>query len=318
MMVRYLLRRVGFIILTLFLASVIIFAATQFLPGDVAKMVLGQFATETALENLREELGLNRPAYIQYLDWAGSFIQGDWGESMVFRMPVRPIIMERLGNSLMLAGMSFALYVPFGILFGVIAALNREKPLDRIISGVSMTFVGLPEFVTGLLLISFLAIGLQWFPANSSIEPGTGFAEAFPYLILPAITVSLTNWGYILRMVRSGTVEVLQADYVRAAEMKGLPAGKVLFRHILRNALLPTVTVVAMGIGWLLGGLIVTEQVYGYPGLGRIIVYCIQRGDLPMIQAGSMIIVVVCVVANLIADLLYSVLNPRIRAGSRS
>jgi peptide/nickel transport system permease protein len=314
-MTSYLIRRIGFIIITLIIASIIIFTVTQFLPGDVAGIILGQFATETAIANLREELGLNRPLHIQYLSWAGGFIRGDWGNSLASRMPIRPIVMERLGNSAMLAGMALLIYVPLGIILGVIAALKRDKWPDQLISGVSMAFVGLPEFVSGLLLITFLAIGLEWFPANSSINPDTPFREAFPYLVLPAITVSLTGLGYIARMTRSGTIDVLRADYVRAADLKGLPAWQVLIKHVLRNSLLPTVTVVAMGIGWLLGGLIVTEAVYGYPGLGRLIVYSIQRQDLPMIQACSMIVVAVYSISNLIADILYGLLNPRIRVG---
>jgi peptide/nickel transport system permease protein len=223
--------------------------------------------------------------------------------------------MDRLNNSFMLAGLALAFYVPLGMVFGVIAALKKEKPIDRAISGISMAMVGLPEFVTGLLLIRFLAIGWGWLPANSNLETGFTFSEAFPYLILPAITVSLTSLGYVIRMIRSGTIEVLRSDYVRAADLKGLPSRTVLFRHVLRNALLPTVTVVAMGIGWLLGGLIVTEQVFGYPGLGQQLVFSIKYADLPMIQAGCMIIVVTYSLSNLGADLLYSVLNPRIRVG---
>lgn len=314
-MTSYLIKRVGFIIITLILASIIIFSVTQFLPGDVAGIILGQFATETAIANLREELGLNQPLHVQYLSWAGGFIRGDWGNSLTSRMPIRPMVMERLGNSAMLAAMALLIYVPLGIVFGVIAALRRDKLPDQLISGVSMAFVGLPEFVSGLLLITFLAIGLEWFPANSSISPDTPFREAFPYLVLPAITVSLTGLGYIARMTRSGTIDVLRTDYVRAADLKGLPAWQVLIKHVLRNSLLPTVTVVAMGIGWLLGGLIVTETVYGYPGLGRLIVFSIQRQDLPMIQACSMIIVAVYSISNLIADILYGLLNPRIRVG---
>jgi peptide/nickel transport system permease protein len=311
----YILKRLAFIILTMLLASIIIFSVTQFLPGDVAQLILGQFATETAIANLREELGLNQPLHIQYLSWAGNFIRGDWGNSLVSRVPIRPMVMERLANSAMLAGLALLLYVPLGIIFGVIAALKRDRWPDQIITGVSMAFVGLPEFVSGLLLIAFLAIGLQWFPANSSISPDSTFLEALPFLILPAITVSLTGLGYITRMTRSGTIDVLRTDYVRAADLKGLPAWQVLIRHILRNSLLPTVTVVAMGIGWLMGGLIVTEAVYGYPGLGRLLVFGIQRQDLPLIQAGSMIVVAIYSFSNLAADILYSLLNPRIRVG---
>ena len=312
-MTLYLLRRFGFILLTLFLASIIIFAATQLLPGDVAQVMLGKFATEKALENLREELGLDRPAYVQYFDWLGRFITGDWGNSMTSRQPVRPLIIARIRNSAMLAMVSLVIYVPLGIVFGIIAALNREKPLDQIISGFSMAFVGLPEFVTGLLLISAFAFGLALLPANSSIAPGISFGEAFPSLILPAITVSLTGLGYITRMTRASTIDVLNTDYVRAADLKGLPQRRVLTRHVLRNSLLPTVTVVAMGIGYLIGGLIITEAVFGYPGLGRLIVYGIQRRDVILIQACSMVVVMVYSVSNLIADILYSILNPRIR-----
>jgi peptide/nickel transport system permease protein len=309
----YLFRRIGFIVLTLFLASIIIFAATQLLPGDVAQVMLGQFATPEAVANLRQELGLNRPAYVQYFDWLGHFLTGDWGESMVSRQPVRPLILARMRNSAMLAVLALAFYVPVGILLGVIAALKRERALDQVITGFSMAFVGLPEFVTGLLLISAFAFALALLPANSSIAPNASFREAFRFLVLPAVTVSLTSLGYVIRMTRVSTIDVLKTDYVLAADLKGLPRRQVLARHVLRNSLLPTVTVVAMGIGYLIGGLIVTESVYGYPGLGRLLVYGIQRRDVILIQACSMVVVTVYSVSNLVADILYSVLNPRIR-----
>lgn len=312
-MISYLARRLGFILLTMLLASMIIFAATQLLPGDVAQVMLGQFATPEAVANLREELGLNRPVYIQYLDWLAKFVTGDWGESMTSRLPVFPMVMARLRNSAMLAVLSLAFYVPLGILMGVIAALNREKLLDQFIAGISMAFVGLPEFVSGLLLISLFALGLGWLPANSSIDPESSFGDALPFLILPAITVSLTSLGYVARMTRASTIDVLRTDYVRAADLKGLPRRQVLVKHVLRNSLLPTVTVVAMGIGWLIGGLIVTETVYGYPGLGRLLIYGIQRRDLILIQACSMVVVTAFSLSNLLADLLYAFLNPRIR-----
>ena len=314
-MIAYILRRLSMILLTLLVASIIIFGVTQLLPGDVAQVVLGQFATPQAVENLREELGLNRPVIVQYTDWLARFVEGDWGTSMVSRLDVRPMVLGRLRNSLMLAVVSLAIYVPLGILLGVIAALKEDRFADQAISAVSMAFVGLPEFVTGLLLISFLAITFKLLPANSSIEPETGFFQAFRFLILPAITVSLTSLGYVARMTRSSTIEVLRSDYVRAADLKGLPRSQVLVKHVLRNSLLPTVTVVAMGIGFLIGGLIVTEAVFGYPGLGRLLVFSIQRRDLTVIQATSMIIVAIFSLSNLAADILYGVLNPRIRLG---
>jgi peptide/nickel transport system permease protein len=312
-MPRYILRRLGLIVLTLFVASLIIFTVTQFLPGDVARTILGQFASETAVQNLREQLGLNRPAHVQYIDWLWHFVRGDWGVSLTTKVPVHSLVFDRLWNSSWLAFLALVFYVPMGIFLGVWAALRKDKPTDSIITAFGMTFVGLPEFVTGLVLISVFAFGLHWLPANSSIDPNVGFVEAFPQLVLPAVTVSLVSLGYILRMTRASTVKVMDADYTRAAYLKGLPRFQVLTKHVLRNSLLPTVTVVFMGIGWLIGGLIVTEQVFGYPGLGRLIVSAVQKQDLPVIQASSMIVVTVFAVSNLIADLLYVVLNPRIR-----
>lgn len=314
-MIAYILRRLGSIILTMLVASLVIFAITQLLPGDVARVMLGQFATDEAVANLHAQLGLDRPATVRYLDWLGHFVMGDWGESLVSRQAVLPIVLERLRNSAMLAAVALLLYVPLGILLGVIAALKEDGFIDQLISAVSMAFVGLPEFVTGLILIGLLAIRLDWLPANSSIQPGASFGEALPYLILPACTVSLASLGYIARMTRSSTIDVLRADYTRAADLKGLPRSQVLVKHVLRNSLLPTVTVVAMGIGWLIGGLIVTEAVFGYPGLGRLLIYSIQRRDLITIQAVSMVIVAIYGFSNLLADILYGVLNPRIRVG---
>lgn len=311
----YLVRRLSFILLTMLLASLVIFAATQLLPGDVAHVVLGQFATEEAVNNLRRELGLNRPVYVQYLDWLTNFATGNWGNSMVSENPVLPMIMARLRNSAMLAAVSLLLYVPLGIFLGVLAALRRERLLDQVISALSMAFVGLPEFVSGLLLISLFALTFGVLPANSSINPNATFAEALPYLILPAVTVSLTSLGYVARMTRASTIDVLNTAYVRAADLKGLPRWQVLFKHVLRNALLPTVTIVAGGIGYLIGGLIVTESVYGYPGLGRLLIYGIQHRDLVLIQACSMVVVTVFSFSNLAADILYGILNPRIRVG---
>ncbi len=314
-MLTYLARRLGFIVLTLFLASIVIFATIQLLPGDPAHVMLGQFATPEAIANLHKELGLDRPIVLRYLDWAGNFVTGNWGDSWVSKQAVFPMVMGRLRNSAMLAGLALLMYVPLGIFLGVLAALHREKWADQLITGMSMGFAGLPEFVSGLLLITIFALTLAVLPANSSISPDATFFEAFPYLILPAITVSLTSLGYVARMTRASTIDVLQTDYVRAAELKGLPRGQVLGRHVLRNSLLPTVTVVAVGIGYLIGGLIVTEQVYGYPGLGRLLVYGIQRRDLVLVQACCMVVVLVFALSSLAADMLYGVLNPRIRVG---
>jgi len=310
---RFILRRLAFVLLTSLVASLVVFAATQVLPGDVARMVLGRTATPEALARLRAELGLDRPLVVQYWSWLTDFIRGDWGVSLSGHSPVRPLVFERLGNSLMLAAVAFALYVPLGILLGLVAALRRNSWVDSVISMSSLAFIGLPEFVTGLVLIFVFAIQLEWLPAQSSITPGTGFVEAFPRLILPGITAALTSLAYVVRMTRSSTAEALTMDYVRTAYLKGLSPRRVLFSHVLRNALLPTVTVIAIGIGYLMGGLIVTESVFAYPGLGRLVLFGIQRHDLPLMQATTMLIVVIFSLSNLVADIIYAYLNPRIR-----
>ena len=310
---RFILRRLGFMVLTVILASIIIFWATTVLPGDVATMVLGRYATEQARTELRHELGLDKPIAVQYATWLGKYARGDWGHSVSTDEVVRSVVLERLRNSLMLAVVAFAMYVPLGILLGLIAALRKNTWADNLISVGSLAFIGLPEFVSGIILITIFALELGWFPAQSAIDPQSSFVQAFPYLILPAITVALTSLAYVVRMTRSSTVDVLQMDYVRTANLKGLPPRRVLFTHVLRNSLLPTITVVAIGIGWLIGGLIVTEAVYGYPGIGRLLLFAIQRRDLQLIQATALLLVIIYVVANLVADILYAVLNPRIR-----
>ena len=310
---RFIIRRLGFMVVTVLVASIIIFWATTILPGDVASQVLGRYATEEAKNNMRVELGLDKPATAQYATWLGNFVKGDWGLSPSTAAEVLPLVLHRLSNSFMLALVAFLMYVPLGILLGLIAALRKNRWADQTISVGSLAFIGLPEFVSGLILITIFAIELGWLPAQSAIAADATFTEALPYLILPALTVTLTNLAYVVRMTRSSTVDVLQMDYVRTANLKGLPPRKVLFTHVMRNSLLPTITVVAMGIGWLIGGLIVTEQVFGYPGIGRLLLFAIQRRDLVLIQTTALVLVVIYVLANLVADILYAVLNPRIR-----
>lgn len=312
-MIRFILRRLGFVAVTILVSSALIFIATQVLPGDVARMILGRFATDEAVQNLRVELGLDRPLIVQYASWLFNFVQGDWGTSLSTGDPVMGLVFSRLRNSAMLAAVAFAMYVPFGILLGLWAALRRNTATDQVISIGSLSFIGLPEFVTGVILISVFAIKLRWLPASSAIVPDASFLEALPRLILPGITVALVSLAYITRMTRSSTIDVLQTDYVRTAYLKGLRPRKVLFGHVLRNALLPTVTVAAISIGWLIGGLIVTESLFSFPGLGRLLLFAIQRQDLPLIQAVTLLLVLVFSLSNLVADILYAYLNPRIR-----
>lgn len=312
-MLTYIGRRLLLLLLTLFLTSLLIFGITQLLPGDVARVILGREANDAALQRLRIELGLDRPLPVQYVSWLWHFVRGDWGMSYSTGLPISPLVFERLGNSLMLAGLTLLIALPSSIGLGVLAGLNENKLIDNVISISMLAVVGLPEFITGLVLIQIFAFQLKLFPASSSIPPGTNVVTALPSLVLPAMTASLVLLAYIIRLTRVGVSEELKAAYVRTAALKGLPQHVVILKHVLRNALLPTITVIAVSIGWLISGLIVVENVFNYPGIGRLLTFAIDRRDLPLLQAITLVGVFVFALANLAADLLYALLNPRIR-----
>lgn len=312
-MLRYTLRRLGFLSVTLVITSLIVFLVTQLLPGDVARVILGREASDTAVAALRQELGLDRPLPVQYLSWLGNFLTGDWGISYSTDAPIRPLVVGRLQNSLMLTGLALLIAVPLSVALGVLAGLREDKPVDTVVSIGSLSVVGLPEFVTGLILIQLFAFRWNLLPANSSIRDDVSFIEALPSLVLPALTATFVLLAYVTRLTRAGVIEELKQGYVRTAELKGLSRRVVVWRHVLRNALMPTITVIAISFGWLISGLIVIENVFNYPGLGRLLTFAIDRRDLPLLQAITLIAVLSFALANLAADLLYAYLNPRIR-----
>lgn len=292
-----------------------VFFGGQVLPGNVGRAILGPFADERAVVALNQSLGLDRPYIVQYWDWISHFVQGDMGMSYVFRSPVAPFVLDALGNSLKLAAVAFLLVVPLGILGGIIAALNVNRPLDRIISLTGLSATVLPEFVTGIVLILVLGVWLQWLPIAATWPEGAGFATQLYHLILPSLPLFLVLFGYIARMARAGMVEALDADYTRTAVLKGLPWSTVIRRHVLRNALLPTITVIATQTGYLIGGLVVIETLFRYQGIGSLILTAARGKDFPVLQAGVLTVGVVFSLAALIADLAYTLLNPRIRLG---
>lgn len=313
-MLRYMFRRVSTLILTLIITSLIVFALTQLLPGDIARLVKGREASAETVKAFNERFGLDQPATVQYLKWATGFVTGDWGNSYIDpNAPVRPLVMDRLTNSLRLAIYTLLISIPVSILFGVIAALNRDRFIDNAISVLSLSVVGLPEFVTGIVLINIFALGFGWFDATAHINDPMSFGDWMRILTLPAITASFVLIGYITRMTRVGTIEELKKSYVRTAILKGLPRRRIIFRHVLPNALLPTITVIAISIGWLMGGIVVIENVFNYPGMGSELVRAINRKDIPLLQAITVLIVFIFALSNLVADLLYAALNPRIR-----
>jgi peptide/nickel transport system permease protein len=310
---RYLLTRLGLALLTLVLLSLIIFFAGAVLPGNPGRAILGPFASEHAVQALDRRLGLDRPLISQYLGWAAGLVRGDMGISYQFRAPVSSFLIPALGRSLTLAAVAFVIVVPLSITSGVVAALHRGRAIDRAISVAGLTLSTVPEFVSGIVLIVVFAIGLKWLPVSANVPAGTSLPGQLHHLILPAIPLVVILFGYIARMARAGTIEALDSDYVRTATLKGLPRTVVIRRHVLRNSLLPTITVIATQTGYLIGGLVVVETLFNYPGLGRLIVTAADNKDFPMLEAGVLVIGIVYLAATLLADLLSTVANPRIR-----
>ncbi|HWT99339.1 MAG TPA: ABC transporter permease [Terriglobales bacterium] len=313
---RLLLKRLLLSVVTLWLLSLLVFAGAQLLPGDVGRAILGPLADARAVANLNHQLGADRPLVVQYLDWIGHFVIGDMSMSYTFRSPVAPFIINAMLNSLKLAAVAFALVVPLGIGGGVWAALHVGRPLDRLISVIGLSATVLPEFVTGIVLIMIFGVWLDWLPITATAPADADPLTQIYYLLLPSLPLVFVLFGYIARMARAGTIEALDADYTRTAVLKGLPRRTVLWRHVLRNALLPTITVIATQMGYLIGGLVVVEVLFHYEGIGSLIYIAARGKDFPMLEAGILSIGIVYTFATLAADLLYSALNPRIRFGA--
>ena len=310
-------RRLALGLLTLFLLSVVVFLGTQVLPGNPGRAILGPLADQRAVEALNAQLGANRPPLIIYLDWMGGMLTGDMGQSYTFRQPVAPFVGAALVNSLKLVAVIFAIVVPLGIGAGVIAALHAGRTVDRIVSLASLSLTVIPEFVSSIVLILVFAVILRWLPLTASWPAGSGPLVQLQHLILPALPLVIVLFGYIARMTRSGTIEALSADYTRTAILKGLRWRTILRRHVLRNALLPTITVIATQAGYALGGLVVVETLFRYQGIGNLVLQAAKGKDFAMLQAGVLTIGAFFIVITLIADTLVVALNPRLRTGGR-
>lgn len=313
-MIRYLAKRAALIVASLFFASILIFLITEIIPGDVAQMILGQNATPDTLAALRERLGLMNPPHIRYLKWIGGVLGGNLGDSLSMEgVRIGDLILRRGGNSLFLAAASTVVLVPLSLVLGVLAGLKEAKWPDTIISTLSLIAISLPEFISGTFLMLVFAVWLKWLPAASSINSDQNLFQQLHLLVLPIVTVSLVLLGYVVRMVRSSVIDASRSPYARTAILKGLPPFLVNTRHILKNALLPAVTIIAMNIGWLFGGIIIVESVFGFPGLGSLVLFAIQQRDLPLIEDVVLLMAAAYLVLNLLADMTYAALNPRIR-----
>lgn len=310
---RFLLKRFGLALITLWLLSVIVFVGAHVLPGNVARRILGPFADQAAVDKLNHDLGTDKALPTQYWDWITDFLRGDMGASYSYHVPVSSLLGDALVNSLKLAALAFVLVVPLSILGGVVAALKRDRPLDRIITVGGLSLAVVPEFVTGIMLILIFGLWLDVLPVSAAAPGGADPLTQLKYLILPALTLVIVLFGYIARITRAGTIEALDADYTRTAVLKGLPRRTVVRRHVLRNSLLPTIAVIATQTGYLIGGLVVIETLFNYPGMGRLIFTALTQKDFPLLQSAVLIVGIVFLLANLLADLAYSLLNPRIR-----
>jgi peptide/nickel transport system permease protein len=308
----FIARRLGALAVVLAVVSVLTFAIVQILPGDVATEILGTSATPEDLAALRIKLGLTRPAPVRYAEWIGGVVRGDWGLSLLYQMPVRPLVLEGLGRSAVLAGLALLIAVPLSIGLGVIASLHRDRVIDHAISTLTLIALSLPEFVWGTLLILLLAYRFRVFPPSSLVDPRTSVATLASSLVLPVLTLILALLAQMTRMTRASMIDALRQPFTEAARLRGLRPRRVVL-HALRNALLPTVGIVALNVGFLLGGIVIVETVFAYPGLGRLLVDSVNHRDVPMLQMATLVVASAYGLANLGADVVYAYLDPRIR-----
>ena len=307
------LKRLGLGIITIVLVSLIIFVGVEVLPGDACTSFLEREAYGVMLENCRRDLGLNTPAIERYMNWTFNALQGDLGYSLSGQMPINEVIGPRIRNSLVLATASMLIGIPLAVMLGIITALWRDKLTDIVISTIAIFSMTIPEFISATLLILIIAIWLDLLPGIVIISSSSSVWELLPNIILPVIAISMVMTAHMLRMVRSSVIQVMASDYVQMAILKGVPYWKMVFYHVLPNALLPAINIIALTIAWLLGGVVVTEVVFNYPGLGRLVIDAISDRDLPVVQALALILSLIYVGVNLIADLLTLLANPRLR-----
>jgi peptide/nickel transport system permease protein len=310
----FIVRRLLLGIVTVFVASVIIFAATQALPGDAARSILGRNATPESLAALREQLGLNEPVHQQYLDWIGGVLTGDLGTSLATGLPVTEVLGERIVYSAFLMLIAAVISVPLGILIGAVSARRRDGPFDHTMSMTTLGLAALPEFVVGIsLAVLFSTTVFQWLPSVIVTEPGAGPWHYPKELILPTATLVIAVVPYTARIMRASMVEILESDYVEMARLKGLSERLVLWRHAVPNGLAPTFQVTALNLAYLAGGIVVVETVFNYPGIGLGLVEAVHARDMPVVQALALLIAGLYVVLNLLADLATILVSPRLR-----
>ena len=306
-------RRLALGLLTILVTSVLIFAGTEVLPGDVATAILGQSATPEAVEAIRNTLGLHDPAIVRYVRWLGNFVQGDLGTSLANGRPIAHQIGLRLGNTLFLAAVAAAVSVPLAIVLGIIAAIRHNRAFDRVSSVATLVAISFPEFFIAYVLVIVVAVNLGWFPSLANISPTMDIWTRLYVVTLPATTLVLVVLAQMMRMTRASVIGVMSSPYIEMAVLKGLPAWRVVVQHALPNALAPIINVVALNLAYLIVGIIVVEVVFVYPGMGQLMVDSVAKRDVPVVQACGLIFAGTYVGLNMIADILAIMSNPRLR-----
>lgn len=312
---RYALRRTGLLLVSLLGVSVITFGIVNILPGDVALMILGNRASPERLETLRQNLGLNRPLWIRYFDWLAGVLTGDMGDSLRFGDPVASLIMQRLPASAFLAAAAMTIAVSVAIPLGVVAGMARNTWKDFATSVAAFTGISLPDFFWGLVLILVFAEYLGLFPPSGYVSPAEDPVAGLMHVALPAASLGFALMAHLTRMTRSSLVEELRSGYVKLARSKGLSQRDIVYGHALRNAFLPVLTVIGFQIGFLFSGIVIIEQLFAYPGLGRLAFKALLNRDVTLIQGSVLTIATIFMLSNLVVDLLYAVLDPRVQAG---
>jgi peptide/nickel transport system permease protein len=314
-MIALISRRVLSTVLVLLGVSVVVFLLVQLVPGDPARTILGAGATAKSLAAVRAQLGLDQPLFLQFTNYLGGLLTGDFGRSLTINTPVTDVILPRFENTIILSGAALLICVGVGVPLGLIAAKKQYSIFDRLAMFISLTGASIPVYWFSLMLIGFFGLQLNWFPTSGmydSRNPG-GFSDLLSHLMLPAVAAALVPLAVVARMTRSVTVEILSQDYIRTLRASGISENAILWRHGLRNALPPIVTVIGLQVGYLLGGVIFVEVVFGWPGLGQQLFTSITQRDMPVIQAGVLFIAFVFVLVNLLTDISVGVLDPRSR-----
>lgn len=312
-MARFITRRLVLSLLTLWLLASIVFIIANVLPNDVGRTILGPFAPQESVDALNERLGTNRPLIERYVDSIVGVFTLDFGDSYVTGQPVLPTLAAAILRSAKLAALALLITIPVAIGAGLLAARRRDRPADRAVVLLGLTSSSIPEFVTGTILVVLVGVQLKLLPVIARPPANADPLTEIRFLLLPALSMAFVYFGYIARMTRAGTIEVLQSDYTRTATMKGLTVGQTMRRHVLRNALIPTVAVIAVQIGYLFGGIIAVERIFNYNGMGQTMLFAAERKDIPTLTAGAIIIGIVYMLATLAADLIIAWMNPRIR-----